>query len=140
METTIVFILTSSVNPNSIKRIDEFVERGYTVRAYGFKRDVDVPNASKYLDIEILGSFKNNLSYAKRLSIIRKGIKRVLKETEAEHRLYYLIGLDIAMLYRLQSRQPYIFEEADLVHTNMKNSFVKNLYEKIDKSIILPPH
>ena len=51
----IIFILTSSVNPNSLKRIDEFVLRGYNVRAYGFKRDVDVPNRSKYVDVEILG-------------------------------------------------------------------------------------
>lgn len=136
METTIVFILTSSVNTNSIKRIDEFVERGYKVKAYGFKRYMDVPNSSKYVDINILGSFKNNLSYTKRLSIIGKGIKGVLKETKDEHCIYYLIGLDIAMLFRIQSRRPYFFEEADLVHTNAKSSIIRGFYERIDKSVI----
>ena len=69
MNLRVVFILTSSVNPNSIKRIDEFVSRGYEVKAYGFKRDLDVPNKSKSTDIEILGSYKNDLSYYKRCTI-----------------------------------------------------------------------
>lgn len=132
----IVFILTSSVNPNSLKRIDEFVSRGYHVKAYGFKRDVDVPNKSKYVDVEILGTYKNNLSYYKRCSIIYKGIKRVLLETKGLDCIYYLIGLDIAMFFRFQSKRTYIFEEADLVHTNIKVTAFKNIYERIDKSII----
>jgi len=132
----IVFILTSSVNPNSLKRIDEFVSRGYHVKAYGFKRDVDVPNKSKYVDIEILGTYKNNLSYYKRCSIIFKGIKRVLYETKDQNCIYYLIGLDIAIFFRLQSKGAYIFEEADLVHTNIKVSAIKNIYERIDRSTI----
>jgi len=132
----IVFILTSSVNPNSIKRIDEFVSKGYQVKAYGFKRDVDVSNKSKYLDIEILGSFKNNLSYYKRCAIIYKGIKKVLKETNAQDSIYYLVGLDVAMFFRLQTKKHYIFEEADLVHTNIKAKAIKDGYERIDKYII----
>lgn len=132
----IVFILTSSVNPNSLKRIDEFVSRGFRVKAYGFKRDVDVPNKSKYVDVEILGTYKNNLSYYKRCSIIYKGIKRVLLETKGLDCIYYLIGLDIAMFFRFQSKRTYIFEEADLVHTNIKVTAFKNIYERIDRSII----
>ena len=136
MNLRVVFILTSSVNPNSIKRIDEFVSRGYEVKAYGFKRDLDVPNKSKSTDIEILGSYKNDLSYYKRCTIIYKGIKRVLKETSNQPSVYYLIGLDVAMFFRLQSRRPYLFEEADLVHANFGNKLLKNTYERIDKSII----
>lgn len=136
MVTQIVFILTSSVNTNSIKRIDEFVAKGYNVKAYGFKRDLDVPNKSKNVDIKILGSYKNDLSYYKRCAIIYRGIRRVLKETRERQSVYYLIGLDVAMFFRLQSRKPYIFEEADLVHTNFKQTLLKNVYERIDKSVI----
>lgn len=131
-----VFILTSSVNTNSIKRIDEFVSRGYDVKAYGFMRDLDVPNKSKSVDIEILGSYKNDLSYYKRCAIIYKGIKRVLKETSDQPSLYYLIGLDVAMFFRLQSRRPYLYEEADLVHANFNNKPLKGTYEWIDRSVI----
>ncbi len=136
MERSIIFILTSIVNPNSIKRIDEFVSRGYKVCAYGFKREIDVPNKSKYVDIEVLGSFKNNLSYIKRCTIIYHGIKKVLQETEGHCNLYYLVGLDVAMLFKLQSKSPYIFEEADLVHTNIANSWIRKVYERVDKLII----
>lgn len=132
----VVFILTSSVNPNSIKRIDEFISRGNKVKAYGFKRDVDVPNKSKYVEVEILGNFKNNLSYYKRCAIIYKGIRKVLKETKAQESIYYLVGLDVAMFFRLQTKKPYIFEEADLVHTNVRAKAIKDLYERIDKYII----
>lgn len=132
----VIFILTSSVNPNSLKRIDEFVSRGFRVKAYGFQRDVDVPNKSKNVDVKILGTYKNNLSYLKRCSTIYKGIKRALCETKGRDCIYYLIGLDIAMFFRLQSKESYIYEEADLVHTNIKVSAIKNVYEKIDKSII----
>lgn len=136
MNQEVVFILTSSVNPNSIKRIDEFVSRGYQVKAYGFKRDVDVPNKPKSTNIEVLGSYKNNLSYYKRCFVIYKGIKKVLKETKAQESIYYLVGLDVAMFFRLQTKRPYIFEEADLVHTNFKIKLVKDIYERIDKSVI----
>ena len=131
-----VFILTSSVNTNSIKRIDEFVMRGFNVKAYGFKRELDVPNKSKCVEIEILGSYKNDLSYYKRFAIIFKGIKRVLHETKSTSCVYYLIGLDVAMFFRMQSSNPYIYEEADLVHANMKTGIMKNAYEWIDRCII----
>lgn len=136
MQKKVIFILTSSVNPNSIKRIDEFVSRGFEVKAYGFKRDVDVPNKPKFADIEVLSNFKNNLSYYKRCAIIYKGIKKVLKETNAQDSIYYLVGLDVAMFFRLQTKKHYIFEEADLVHTNIKARAIKDWYERIDKYII----
>ena len=136
MEKQVVFILTSSVNTNSIKRIDEFVTRGYKVKAYGFKRDLDVSNKSKCANIVILGSYKNDLSYYKRCALIFKGIKRVLKETSDQPSLYYLIGLDVAMFFRMQSKRPYLYEEADLVHANLGNKLLKNTYERIDKSVI----
>lgn len=66
-EKKIIFILTYSANTNSLKRIDEFVSWGYQVRAYGFNRDIDVLNKPKYVDVDILDCFKNNLSYFKRL-------------------------------------------------------------------------
>ena len=132
----VVFILTSSVNTNSIKRIDEFVTHGFNVKAYGFKRELDVPNKSKCVEIEILGKYKNDLPYYKRCAIIYKGIRRVLKETSKQSCVYYLIGLDVAMFFRLQSRRRYIFEEADLVHANFTNKLIKNTYELIDKAVI----
>lgn len=132
----IVFILSSSVNQNGIKRIDEFVENGYDVVAYGFNRGVEYSNKSKSVDINILASFSNDKPYLQRLGIMRKGIMRVLKETSSENCLYYLIGPDVAMIFTLICNKKYIYEEPDLVHTYIKNKYVRNILEKIDKRII----
>lgn len=133
---TIVFILSSSVNQNGIKRIDEFVERGYDVKVYGFNREVKYCNKSKYVEINILASFSNNQPYLKRLGIMRKGIKSVLEETREQDCVYYLIGPDVAMIFTLICNRNYIYEEPDLVHTYIKNRYVRNILERIDKRII----
>lgn len=136
MNKEIVFILTSTVNTNSVKRVDEFVINGYKVHAYGFQRGLAVPNKSQYIDIGTVGCFNNNQPYVERLSILFKGIREVLRKTKDSRCLYYLVGLDVAMSFRLQSKNKYIFEEADMVHTNIQCSVIKNMYEVIDKSVI----
>lgn len=133
---TIVFILSSSVNQNGIKRIDEFIERGYDVKVYGFNRGVKYSNKSKYTNINILAAFSNNQPYLKRLGIMRKGIKSVLKETEGKDCVYYLIGPDVAMIFTLICDKKYIYEEPDLVHTYINNRYIRNILERIDKRII----
>lgn len=133
---TVVFILSSSVNQNGIKRIDEFVEKGYNVKVYGFNRGVKYSNKSKYVEINILASFSNNQPYLKRLGIMYKGIKQVLRQTESLDCVYYLIGPDIAMIFTLICNKKYIYEEPDLVHTYINNKYVRNMLERIDKHII----
>lgn len=133
---TIVFILSSSVNQNGIKRIDEFVERGYNVKVYGFNRGVKYCNKSKYVHINILASFSNNQPYLKRLGIMRKGIQFVLDDTKRKDCVYYLIGPDVAMIFTLICNRKYIYEEPDLVHTYINNGCVRNILERIDKRII----
>ena len=132
----IVFILSSSVNQNGIKRIDEFVEKGYVVEAYGFNRGVEYSNKSKSVDIKILASFSNNKPYLQRLGIMRTGIKQVLKETKGQKCLYYLIGPDVAMIFTAISNKKYIYEEPDLTHTYIGNKYMRNVLENIDKRII----
>ena len=50
--------------------------------------------------------------------------------------MYYLVGLDVAMFFRLQTKKDYFFEEADMVHANIRIKAIKSIYECIDKSII----
>lgn len=133
---TIVFILSSSVNQNGIKRIDEFIERGYNVKVYGFNRGVKYSNKSKYININILASFSNNQPYQKRLGLMRKGIKSALAETDGQDCVYYLIGPDVAMIFTLICKKRYIYEEPDLVHTYINNRCIRNILERIDKRII----
>ena len=131
-----VFILGLSVNPNSIKRIDEFIDHGYNVEAYGFKRDIDVHNKPRGCDITIIGAFSNSTRYIQRCKTIYKGIKSVVDRNKTEQCIYYLVGMEVALFFRLISKAPYIFEEADIIHADFKNKIKRNVFECIDKYII----
>lgn len=133
---TIVFILTGVSNPNSLKRIDEFYKRGFDVKAYGFDRGQHNRNKSEYVEIVGVGSFSNDSSYISRIKVIKQGIKHVINVTKDFHPIYYLIGLDVAILFRTYSKRAYIFEEADLVHTYFRNLLVRKFFESIDRYII----
>lgn len=131
----VVFILGSIVNPNSIKRIEEFYERGYAVKAYGFDRSSTVPNKPLSTSIDTIGVFNNSLPYTKRIGIYFKGINRVLKETPKDS-LYYVIGYDVAIVFRLLSRRSFIYEVPDLVYVEIKNKLVRKICSKIDRHLI----
>lgn len=130
----IVFIL-SSFHIRCIKRIKEFIAKGYEVEVYGFKR-INTKSQLE-IDAEIIGEFLPNSSHLKRIPIVINGIKKVLKNIKNQDAVIYVFGLDIAMWLRiLNKKHPYIFEESDLYHTYVGNSFIRNTLEKIDKSII----
>lgn len=133
-KTKIVFILASHWNTNNIKRIEEFIANGYTVEVYSFFRDKIVPSCS--FPIQDIGDFSNNLSYLSRIGIMYKGIKTVLKKTKHDKCIYYLIRNDVALFYSFMCCKPYIFEEADMTHLNIRNSLLRNLLELRIKHII----
>lgn len=130
----IVFILATHWNTNNIKRIEEFIINGYIVEVYSFFRDNVTPPCS--FPIINIGSFSNDLSYLNRIGIMYKGIKTVLKKTKYDRCVYYLIRDDVALLYSLMCRKPYIFEEADMTHLNIGNALLRNLLELRIKYII----
>lgn len=132
----VVFILGSSVNQNGIKRIDEFCARGYNVKAYGFYRNMKVDNKPKDVEMKIVGEFTNDMPYKNRIGIINRGIKQVLNETKDTKSIYYLIGTDIGLVFSFISKKPYIYEEADLVHTYLGNKILRNLFGALDKRVI----
>lgn len=131
-----VFILGSTGNPNSIKRIDEFIEHGYVVEAYSFKRDEDIHNKPRGCEITIIGTFSNSTRYIQRCKTIYNGVKGVVDRHKAEQCIYYLVGMEVALFLRLISKAPYIFEEADIIHANFHNKIKRKVFECIDKYII----
>ncbi len=131
-----IFILASHANTNHIKRIEEFYNRGYNVEVYSFYRDEDKQRAQMVVPFQNIGTFSNNTSYYKRISIMLKGIRRVLKQTREEECIYYLMRNDVALLYTLVSSKPYIFEEADMTHLDFNNGFIRNALENRIKTII----
>lgn len=130
----VIFILSSVVNTNSIKRVNEFVERGYDVKVYGFDRELNVANRSDRIDINRIATFNNSMSYGKRIAIYYKSIKTIVKETSKED-LYYLIGYDVALAFTLLSRRKYIYEEPDLTYVDGGKLF-RQIGSFMDRHII----
>lgn len=133
----IVFIVNSIQKQRCIKRIQEFVDNGYAVSAYGFSRKSIIQNQSKDFSIEIIGEFPNSMSYWRRLQLMIRGIYKVIRKHRQESVVFYYFGLDIALLSTFMNKKPYIYEESDLAHTYIKNKFLYNILEKYDKKIVL---
>lgn len=133
---TIVFILNSYGKSRYDKRVEEFIRAGYDIEVYAFKRfEGDLYKSS--FPVEIIGHFDNTVSYYRRNQLIFKAVKQLLRNHKKQRVLYYLFGLDVALsFYLIHNNEPYVYEEGDLVHTYMHNTFLRNTLEFFDKKII----
>jgi len=132
----IVFLVNSLQNQRCIKRIKEFIAQGCDVEVYAYSRLKDSYSNFSF-EVKVLGTLRNDISYAKRFPILIKDIRSVVKRNKGQNVVYYLFGLDLAMAFRIVNRKDkYVFEESDLVHTYMGNAMLRGLLEKIDKRII----
>ena len=133
---TIVFILASAQDPRSIKRIREFIDHGYQVEVYAFDRGLQTKNKPTDFEIKIVGAFTEDLAYAKRIPIIRRGLKEIKRNLRNRHVVLYTMGLDLAFISYLVIHKPFIYEEADLLHTYISKRPVVKLMEFCDKFIV----
>lgn len=131
---TINFIMNSISDAHINKRISEFMQKGYDVRLYGFDRN----NKNTYKQgIAVIGSFSNTLPYLKRVAIYYKGIRELFKNNAGNSGIWYYQGLDVALFAILFNKNKrYIYEECDLVHTNVHNVILRFILEWFDKRII----
>lgn len=126
--------MNSISDPHLNKRIAEFRERGFDVELYGFDRCL---NKNYGEGVKVIGSFSNTMSYAKRIGIYVKGIRSLFKNKFPSGAIWYYQGLDVAMFATLfNPNHAYIYEECDLVHTNVGNKLLLSVLEHIDKRII----
>lgn len=123
-------------NPNNTKRIEEAVANGFDVDVYAFDRKSGTPNLPKGVDVKILGNFTSDIPYWKRISLLINGIKSILAHYKDDECVFYLFRNDIAILFSMLSRRPYIFEEADMTHTNIGVQIVRDSMEWMIKRII----
>lgn len=132
----IIFILNSYGKSRFDKRIEDFIQAGYDIEVYAFKRFEGDAYISSF-PVEIIGHFDNTLSYIKRNQLVFKAIKQLVGNHRKQKVLYYLFGLDVALsFFLIRNKEPYIFEEGDLVHTYMHNPLIRNTLEFFDKKII----
>lgn len=135
-KTTIVFVLASIDAPHILKRIGEFIDRGYNVEVYGFKhfRETSLVLPDSF-NINIIGEI-TQANYWKRISTLIRGVKYVIAKCKGKKVIYYLPSLDVAIFHLLFCKSPYIYEESDLKHTYVKSRFTQSILEFISKKII----
>jgi glycosyltransferase involved in cell wall biosynthesis len=133
----IVFLLNSVQIQRVVKRINSFFDAGYEIEVYGFDRIGVSPCGLKaHFSYKIIGEFPNKMPYLRRISFMRKHIKEIETEIKMKNCILYIFGLDMALVARTVLKMPYIYEEADLVHTYMPNSVVRKFLEWKDVKII----
>ena len=126
------FLLNSVNDAHSLRRVQDFKVHGFDVKVYGFLREKETTGST---DANIVGAFANSLSYKKRISIYKKGIKKAFEEGGKDN-LWYYLGLDVALFATFFSHNTkYIYEECDLTQTYISNAFVGRVLELIDKKI-----
>lgn len=132
----IVFILNVDEKPRYYKRIEEFVAKSYDVNVFAFKR-YQSAGLSLSVPVTIIDSYKNGISFRKRIPILMRGVSRIVKQYKSQEVLYYIFGLDVASVFRFKYPSlKYVYEEGDLVHTYSSSRFFRCVMEWIDKSVI----
>lgn len=134
----IVFIINSLQAPRCIKRVNEFIERGFDIDAFAFSRKENERKVSCNFKINIIGEYSNKTSFCRRIPILYSGIRSVVNSyNDRKDIIFYLFQLDVAMVFHFLSiKSNYIYEESDLMHTYIRNKILNKLLERIDKNII----
>lgn len=132
----IVFILNAVSIPRCIKRVEEFVNRGFDVDVYGFDRGGESYIKSDLFDVKIIGKHDIGQSYPIRFRIIMQSLKSLFKKYEKKDVLFYYFFFDVAFCATILSKRPYIYEESDLPYTNINNITIRRFLSGQDKRII----
>lgn len=135
----IIFITSTVSNSHCKNRIEDFIQHGFNVAVYSFRRDrEDTPNSLPYQPI-IIGEIIS-ANYLKRLFTYLRGVSSVLRKHKHDKNiLYFVFGLDLAIFLRLlrTRKSEYIYEEADLVQTYGSNRIILKILNYLDKTTIL---
>lgn len=128
----IYFILSSLNDSHFRKRVEEFLDHGYHVKVYGFKRRGQSLPPMRYTPI-VLGEIENR-NFSARLSLFNRSIKSIAKECRGK--LCFYSSLDIAIFARLYIKAPYIYEVCDLTELTIGNSIIRAALSRINESVI----
>lgn len=123
----------SSVNDTHfLKRVQEFIDYGYDVDVYGFKR-VGLPQPNVNFRINVLGEISCG-NYYERFGLFRRTMK-LLSQKESTG-IFFYSSLDIAMFATKYIKSPYIYEICDLTELTISNIFIRRFLISQNKRII----
>lgn len=133
----VVFISNNLASNHDKNRIEEFASNGVEVIVYGFTRTADddrIRESSFYTPI-VVGNIKP--SYKSRIKTYWKAIKEIREKHKSDNSIFYLFGFDLGLCFMLQrNRENYIYEEADLVYTYIRNKLLVKLLKYLDEIVI----
>lgn len=132
----LVFIMAGMGNPNNIKRIEEAIARGFDVDVYAFDGQRDGPRDPEGVEVHMITGYTSDLPYWKRIGKVVSGLKSVINRYKNDECVFYLFRNDKAIFFTMLTNRPYIFEEADMTHANIKNTFVRNWFERRLRRVI----
>ena len=131
----IVFFVNIIRQARCIRRIEDFINRGYEVEVYGFDRAGDnrkLPN----FHYTIIGKVSRTTSYFKRLMMMKQAIKKVMVNQDKDV-VYYIFNLDVAIAFALNGgiNKKYIYEISDLMELEVGNRVVSSVLTWLNKVI-----
>lgn len=124
----IVFVINTTRQARCIRRVEEFLNHGYQIDAYGFDREGDNRSMPDF-PINVVGSFTNGANYLRRICDIRTAIKKIIKKGyDRDNTIFYLFNLDIVLAFRSiigSSNYNYIYEVSDLTELVVANKLLR---------------
>ena len=134
----IICIFNSSHDSHCRRRVQDLKAAGYRVTVYCHVRNGQRGKDEADYPLHFLADLTSE-RYRQRLMIYRREIRDILR-THGRDALYYLYGLDLALVFRLVApRVRYIYEEADLMHLEaglQRYRVLPKILECLDKQII----
>lgn len=135
----IICIFNSSHDSHCRHRVEDLREAGFAVEVYCHPRNgLTGPTEAEY-PLYFLSDLTAE-RYAGRLMTYARELRAILRANRGEDCLYFLYGLDLALVFRLQAPcTPYIYEEADLMHLEaglQRLRWLPALLEWLDRRLI----
>ena len=131
----VVFITNILRQPRCIRRIKDFISRGYDIKVYGFDRQDDnraLPN----FDYQCIGVNSNSESYVSRLFKMRNSISAIINR-EGIDCTYYIFSLDVAIASLAAKRKiKFCYEISDLMELQVKNKLISSILVRLNRWII----
>ena len=131
----VVFIF-GELSSHATNRVIDFKNAGFDVEVLAFKRKGRSATKPTSFNVTELGEIEDE-KYLNRLSLYRRTIRSIVNKYGRDDVYYFVSGLDLAIFaYKYVGRQKFFYEEADLVHTYIKNRVIRNILEWTDRYVI----
>lgn len=132
----IIFIVQQLSQPRCIKRINHFIEEGYSCKIFGFNNGLYEDNLKNYnKKIEEQWEIDKKASKLQKINIYHNKIRSVINQIDKDD-IIYAFSFEIGSIVSLLWKQKYIYEEADVSASRIKNKYIRRFLLKLDRRII----